>query len=227
MKKVLLSLLAVVGPLCYATASRAEICIPANPVVQIYTGFQDTGGGAPYSGLAGQFTSPLINFGTTTGFNWHPFGLGKFGADITSYICVPAAAAGVNSFYTTSDDGSLLLIDNTLVVNNGGPHGIATVTTSTILTPGTHKLEVQFFEDFGGPSGVDAGWSNSLIKFGALCKGTPVPANVNNGLCREQCLASLNTAFGGITNVVAALGYTSPDALKATINASCTSNPPV
>ena len=52
-------------------------------------------------------------------------------------------------------DGSLLFIDGSLVVNNGGPHSPGIASGSAFLAAGNHPFEVQFFEDFGGPSGVD------------------------------------------------------------------------
>jgi len=122
--------------------------------VDVYSGIGDySTGGAPYSGLVGSFTSPDIMFATNTGYAWHPFGLGAFGADITG--CLDVAADGTYSFTLNSDDGSLLYIDGSLVVNNGGPHGPWSVTNSASLTAGMHPFEVQFYEDFGGPSGVD------------------------------------------------------------------------
>ena len=121
--------------------------------VDIYSGFGSAGGGAPYSGLVGSFTSPDINFATSTGYDWHPFGLGSFGADITG--CLAVAADGTYSFTLNSDDGSLLFIDSALVVDNGGPHPPVVVSASTFLAAGLHPFEVQFYEDFGGESGVD------------------------------------------------------------------------
>lgn len=121
--------------------------------VDIYSGHTTSGGGAPYSGLAGSFTSPDILFATNTGYNWHPFALSAFGADLTGCLIVEADAT--YTFTLNSDDGSLLFIDAALVVNNGGGHGPTIVSNSTFLAAGVHPFEVQFFEDFGGPSGVD------------------------------------------------------------------------
>src|SRR6185369_1498806 len=87
--------------------------------------------------------------------NWHPFGAADFGADITG--CLNVAADDIYSFSLNSDDGSLLFIDGNLVVDNGGPHGAQVASGSASLVGGLHTFEVQFFEDFGGPSGVDLG----------------------------------------------------------------------
>jgi len=121
--------------------------------VDVYSGHTTVGGGTPYSGLVGSFTSPDIMFATNTGYAWHPFGLGAFGAEITGCLAVPANS--VYSFTLDSDDGSMLYIDGGLVVDNGGPHSPTIVSGSTALTAGMHSFRVEFFEDFGGPSGVD------------------------------------------------------------------------
>ena len=121
--------------------------------VDIYSGFADAGGGAPYSGLVGSFTSPDIMFATDTGYNWHPFSMGSFGADITGCIDVPAD--GAYTFTLDSDDGSILLIGGSPIIDNGGGHGPTVVSGTATLSAGKHPFEVQFFEDFGGPSGVD------------------------------------------------------------------------
>jgi hypothetical protein len=136
--------------------------------VDVYSGFGSTGGGAPYSGLIGMFTASDILFATSTGYAWHPFGVGSFGADITGTL--DAAAGGTYAFTLNSDDGSLLFIDGILVVDNGGPHAPQIVTGSTLLTAGSHPFEVQFFEDFGGPSGVD------LLLPAGVSYGNPIPA---------------------------------------------------
>ena len=133
---------------CGSMAARAD-CI----TVDIYEGFTDQGGGAPYSGLVGSFTTDDVMFATDTGYNWHPFGQGSFGADINGLLCVDQH--GDYTFTLDSDDGSLLYIDGNLVIDNGGPHGPFAVSGTASLTAGVHTFNVQFFEDFGGPSGVD------------------------------------------------------------------------
>ena len=58
--------------------------------------------------------------------------------------------AGTYNFYLTSDDGSQLLIDDKLIVNNDGLHPPTLVTGSATLTKGMHKLNVGYFQHFGG-----------------------------------------------------------------------------
>ena len=136
----------------------AALVVPASSAhsavtIDVYTGHSATGGGTPYSGLAGSFTSPDVMFATSTGYAWHPFGLPAFGALMTGYLQV--AANGTYAFTLNSDDGSLLYIDGALTVDNGGPHTPTLVSGSTFLTAGIHPFKVEFFEDYGGPSGVD------------------------------------------------------------------------
>ena len=133
--------------------------------IDIYANhLNNNGGGSPYSGLVGSFQSPDIMFG----YNWHPYGLGVYGADITGYLDV--SNSGSYLFDLASDDGSLLLIDSLLVVNNGGPHGPRDAFGTASLTAGLHPFEVQFYEDFGGPGGV-----NLYLPQGVTYGATPTP----------------------------------------------------
>ena len=133
--------------------SLSQVCSTPLITVNVYDGFTFSGGGAPYSGLIGTLTASDVQFATANSYNWHPFGLGSFGADITGSLDV--AAAGTYSFTLDSDDGSLLFIDGLLVVDDGNAHPPQIGTGSATLTAGTHSFEVQFFECCGGPSGVD------------------------------------------------------------------------
>ncbi len=121
--------------------------------IDVYAGHTTVGGGTPYSGLVGSFTSPDIMFATSTGYAWHPFGLGAFGALMTGHLLV--AANDTYTFTVNSDDGSLFYINGALVVDNGGTHPPAGVSDSVFLAAGVHPFKVEFFEDFSGPSGVD------------------------------------------------------------------------
>jgi hypothetical protein len=127
---------------------------PTPPInVNVYSGFNPSGGGAPYGGLVGSFNASAVTFASDFGYGWHPFALFDFGADITGALAVPAN--GTYTFTLDSDDGSLLFIDGALVVDNSNPHSPTAISGTATLSAGTHPFEIQFFECCGGPSGVD------------------------------------------------------------------------
>jgi len=76
-------------------AATLLIAAPARPgradvTVEIFkTHTVDTGGGAPYADPVGSFSAPKVAFATDTGFNWHPFDLGVFGAQISGCLELP------------------------------------------------------------------------------------------------------------------------------------------
>jgi hypothetical protein len=135
----------VLGQSAKATAAAID--------AKIFTGVDGGPAGEPYSGFVGDVFASDIQFATDTGYSWHPFGLGGFGADITGNITV--SAAGPYTFALNSDDGSELFIDGGLVINNGGAHGPLIKPGTVALSAGEHSVEVRFFECCGGASGVD------------------------------------------------------------------------
>lgn len=154
-----------------AGAARADLVS-----VDVYSSYNDpnNGTGMTFSDLVESLGSPDIQFGTNTSFTWHPFGLSSFGADMTG--CLLVAAGGDYTFGLYSDDGSYLFIDGNLVVNNGGPHGPTLVMGTVTLAAGVHPFQVQFFEDFGGPSGVDLILPEGVTY--TACSEVPEPASM-------------------------------------------------
>ncbi len=151
--RMLSRLMAVVGAIAVLGAGL-ELSASAQVDVKIYkTLGSSAGGGTPYSDFAGSFDSPDIKFATDFAYAWHPFGLSTYGALMTGLLSV--AADGTYTFGLDSDDGSMFYVDGGLVIDNGGPHGPLLVSGSTFLTAGTHPFKVEFYEDFGGPGGVD------------------------------------------------------------------------
>jgi len=165
-RKFLVLLCATVLILCASGPAFASLI-----TVDVYASHSTTGGGTPYSGFVGSFLSPDIMFATNTSYNWHPFGLPDFGAEMTGYLLVSSDAT--YAFTLDSDDGSLLFIDDSLAVDNGGAHAPRVVTGSVFLTAGLHPFTVQFFEDFGGPSGVDL-----ILPEGVRYSAVPEPATL-------------------------------------------------
>jgi hypothetical protein len=128
-------------------------CSTPQITVNVYSGFNPSGGGAPYSGLAGSFNASAITFASDFGYGWQPFGLFNFGADITGALSV--TADGSYTFTLDSADGSLLFIDGVLVVDNGNRHSPIAKSGTATLSAGTHPFEIQFFQCCFGVSGVD------------------------------------------------------------------------
>ena len=96
---------------CLAAASQASV------VTKIYSGYTTSGGGTPYTDYVGSIDTPGITFATDTGYNWHPFGLNGFGADVLASLLVPTT--GDYTFHLSSDDGSLVFIDDVLLIDRG------------------------------------------------------------------------------------------------------------
>ena len=56
---------------------------------------------------------------------------------------------GEYSFSVSSDDGAKLFIDDKLVVENDGSHTRITKTGKILLEKGTHRIRVDYFDDYG------------------------------------------------------------------------------
>jgi hypothetical protein len=188
--------------------------------LSIYSGFVPAGGGAPYSGLVGSFVSGDVMFATDTGYDWHPFGLDEFGADITGYLNV--AANGTYTFTLDSDEGSLLFIDGNLVVNNGDPHDQATATGDASLMGGLHCFEVQFFKCCGGSSGVDLILPAGVTYACPTCK--LVCPNDITGVCKESgtCRATVSYSAPTTTGDCNVVGITCTPASGSSFPAGST-----
>jgi hypothetical protein len=148
-----------------ACGLAASALASAQVTTNVYSSF-GTFDGPPIAGLVGTLDTPGVTFATDNGYAWHPFGLGSFGSESTGTLSV--AAPGVYSFGLDSDDGSTLYIDGALVVSNGGAHGPFTVSSPALLSAGLHSFTVNFYEDFGGPSGVDLILPDGVTITGAI-----------------------------------------------------------
>lgn len=169
------SFLIVVSALAAAVAQ-------AGVKVDIYSGYNTSTDGAPFSGLVGSFNAPTINFATDTGYAWHPYSLNTFGAQITGNFHV--AQAGNYAFALNSDDGSSFSIDNTLAVDDSGAHPPEFKQGSSMwLSAGCHPIKLNFYEDFGGQSGVDLlvsknGGNFQLTGGRDFCSSVPGPSAI-------------------------------------------------
>jgi RHS repeat-associated protein len=141
-------------PVSFNQMALTGIGFASQVTTNVYSSFTGTsGGGAPYSGLVGTLTTGSVQFGTATGFTWHPFSQTSFGADITGSFGVTLPASYTFELY--SSDGSQLYIDGKLVVDDGGVHAQQLASGSATLSAGQHTFEIQFFNNGTGPSGVD------------------------------------------------------------------------
>jgi hypothetical protein len=144
--------------------------------VAVFSGYNDNGSDITFSGPVSSFTSPDIAFATNTGYNWHPFSLGTFGAEMTGCLSFPTD--GVYTLNLGSDDGSYLFLNgsSTAFINNGGGHGPNLVSNSAFFAGGAPvPFRLVFFEDFGGPSGVDLLVNGSLAPASVFVCDTIVP----------------------------------------------------
>ncbi len=105
--------------------------------------------------------------------------------------CLSVDEAGVYTFYTQSDDGSKLFINGAEIVNNDGIHGVVEKSGSAALSPGSHSIEVTFFEYSGGeslgvlyagPGIVKQTIPNSLLSTACLSGYSPLAASLSNSI---------------------------------------------
>ncbi len=166
--------------LLVVSAALAVTAAQANVNVDLYSGYNTNTDGSAFSGKVGSFNAPTINFATDTGYAWHPMGLSQFGAQITGEFHAPTL--GMYTFALNSDDGSSFTIDNTLAVDNGGGHPPTYVEGQSVyLAAGCHPFKLNFYEDFGGESGVDllvkqGGQDFRLSNQRDFCSSVPGPS---------------------------------------------------
>ena len=70
---------------------------------------------------------------------------------------IEVTAGGTHTFTIGSDDGSRLLINRKIVINHDGIHGMSAKSGKVKLEPGSHAIEVQYFEKGGGEE-LYVGW---------------------------------------------------------------------
>ncbi len=75
---------------------------------------------------------------------------GWLGLIFEGYVEVPAD--GIYTFGLSSNDGSRMLVDDTLLVDNDGPHGDKEVISQRALGKGWHKVRIEFFDMNNGGS---------------------------------------------------------------------------
>ena len=88
-----------------------------------------------------------INYANSRDSFWEGGSKDTFGARITGNIEVEEG--GTFEFFVGGDDGVILLINGEEVIDNDGLHGFRTRTGEVELEPGTHHIEVRYFENYG------------------------------------------------------------------------------
>ncbi|MEM6888135.1 MAG: PA14 domain-containing protein [Pseudomonadota bacterium] len=88
-----------------------------------------------------------INYANGHGSFWQDGSKDTFGAKITGNIAVEEG--GSFAFFLGGDDGAMLFVNGYPVINNDGEHGFRTRSGEVELEPGTHHIEVLYFENYG------------------------------------------------------------------------------
>ena len=83
------------------------------------------------------------------------FGENPFSAIWRGFVAVENE--GRYEFVTRSDDGSTLLVDDSLVVDNGGPHGPRARSGTIFLAPGFHAIQLTY-QQFGAGYDLEVSW---------------------------------------------------------------------
>ena len=91
---------------------------------------------------------------------------------------------GNYSFLLSSDDGSKLLLNDKVLIDNDGVHGSKTMSGTTKLKKGKHKIEVRYFERGGGEE-LAIAWSGPGFKKQALSKKMPKVDQIFEGMLIE------------------------------------------
>ncbi|WP_299406971.1 PA14 domain-containing protein [uncultured Roseobacter sp.] len=137
------------------TVSQADLTPPS---AQMETGFRasyfdvdhklskldqiDWSGEATHEEVVGE-----INYTNSRESFWEGGSKDTFGARITGNIEVEEG--GTFDFFIGGDDGVILLVNGEEVIDNDGLHGFRTRSGEIELEPGTHSIEVRYFENYG------------------------------------------------------------------------------
>ncbi|WP_282119393.1 PA14 domain-containing protein [Ruegeria atlantica] len=90
---------------------------------------------------------PEINYANGHDTFWDGGAKDTFGVQINGSIEVEQG--GTFTFFLGADDGAMLVVNGQPVVENDGLHGFRTRTGEVELEPGTHSIEIRYFENYG------------------------------------------------------------------------------
>ncbi|MEO0568762.1 MAG: PA14 domain-containing protein, partial [Pseudomonadota bacterium] len=88
-----------------------------------------------------------IDYQNGRGSFWEDGSTDTFGVQINGSVSV--TEGGEFEFFLGGDDGATLFVNGAPVIDNDGLHGFRTRTGSVELEPGTHHIEVRYFENYG------------------------------------------------------------------------------
>jgi hypothetical protein len=126
-----------------------------------------------------------VKTGTVEGFDLSPrLRSDNFGFRYEGYIEI--TTQGLYTFYSNSDDGSRIYIDQRIVVDNDGIHPLQEVSGAVFLSPGYHRITVDYF-DKDGSEGLAIGYSGpgvskQPIPDGVLFKEKPETPALEGGI---------------------------------------------
>ncbi|MQY44431.1 hypothetical protein GG681_17445, partial [Epibacterium sp. SM1969] len=88
-----------------------------------------------------------INYENSANSFWEGGSRDTFGVEVSGNIEVEEG--GSFEFFLGGDDGAVLFVDGQEVINHDGLHAYKTGTGAIDLEPGTHHIEVRYFENYG------------------------------------------------------------------------------
>ncbi|MBO9447531.1 PA14 domain-containing protein [Ruegeria sp. R14_0] len=88
-----------------------------------------------------------VNYSNSHDSFWNGGSKDTFGVEVKGNIEVEEG--GTFTFFLGADDGAILVINGQPVVENDGEHGFRTRTGEIELEPGTHAIEIRYFENHG------------------------------------------------------------------------------
>ncbi|MEM6387946.1 MAG: PA14 domain-containing protein, partial [Pseudomonadota bacterium] len=119
-----------------------------------------------------------INYENSRESFWEGGSRDTFGAKIEGTVEVEVG--GTYKFYAGGDDGVMLYVNGAPIVDNDGKHGFRTRSGEVELEPGTHHIEVRYFENTGH-AGLKLEWEGPDTEGRELLQAAPGTEIEQNG----------------------------------------------
>ncbi|MBW4708951.1 hypothetical protein KX928_14270 [Roseobacter sp. YSTF-M11] len=139
-----------------------------------------------------------INYKNGRGSFWEDGSADTFGAKITGNIEVEEG--GSFDFFLGGDDGAMLFVNGVEVIENDGLHAYHTRSGEIELEPGTHTIEVRYFENFGH-AGLKLEWDGpgtdgrELVVASddlSVAENGVIPVNIGGGELSDQASVQIS-----------------------------------